>query len=285
MMVLNTNTNPTDGTRRTWRPALMMAAVAAGTLVQAQSCDAVDLPYAENFDAAPAYALPACMATDVISGNTWLTWAAPEGMTGMVAAVGYTDAGSPDMDSWLFTKGLNLTAGTTYRLTFDYFNLTPTYTERMKVAFGSDTTGAAMTNPLADYPSIQSAGVLNADILFTPATSGVFYIGFQCYSIADQNYLYLDDILVEPATTTGLDALAHANAVSIFPNPASSELFIATPQDQPVHVQVYDMVGQLVMAQGHTTRLDISALVPGSYSLLITDVRGVAQSHAQFVKH
>ena len=285
MMNFNTNNIRFKTQGFIWRSAWLMAAVAAGTLVQAQSCDAVDLPYAENFDTAPDYALPACMATDVISGNTWMTWPAPDGMTGLACAVGYTDFGSPDMNTWLFTKGLNLTAGTSYRLTYDYFNYTPNYTERMKVAFGSDTTGAAMVNTLADYPAINSATVLNADILFTPATSGVFYIGFQCYSIADQNYLYIDDIAVELATGSGVSEVVVGNGVSVFPNPASSELSICTPGNLPMHVKVYDMVGHLAMEQGLTTRLDFGGLAPGIYSLKLTDAQGQAQGQARFVKH
>lgn len=283
-MNFDTNNNRPMAQRSTWRSALLMACMAAGTLVQAQNCDAVDLPYVENFDAGPEYALPPCMATDVISGNTWMTWPAPPGMTGLACAVGYTDAGSPDMNTWLFTRGLNLTAGTSYRLTYDYFNLTPNYTERMKVAFGSDTTGAAMVNPLADYPAINSATVLNADILFTPATSGVFYIGFQCYSIANQNYLYIDDIAVQLAMGTGVTEVVVANGVSVFPNPASNELSISTPGKLPMHVKVYDMVGHLAMEQGPTTRLDIGGLAPGMYSLKLTDAQGQAQGQTRFAK-
>lgn len=281
----DTNSNRPLVRHFTWRSVLLLATVAAGSLAQAQNCNAVVPPYSENFDSAVNHALPGCMGTEVISGNAWGTWPAPAGMGGMAGAIGYTPAGSPAMNSWLFTRGLNLTAGTTYRLRFKYFNLTPAYTERMKVAFGTDTTAAAMANTLANYSAISSEIVLNADLLFTPTTSGVAYIGFQCYSIANQNYLYLDDILVELATGAGVHECAGTNGIAVYPNPASSELFFSTPGSQPMQAKVYDMVGHLVLEHGPTTRMDISGLAPGSYDLQLSDAQGHAEGHVRFVKY
>ena len=51
-----------------------------------------------------------------------------------------------------------------------------------------------------------------------------------------------------------------------------------------MHVKVFDMVGHLAIEQNMTTRLDITSLAPGSYSVLIIDEKGTAQSHAHFVK-
>lgn len=83
------------------------------------------------------------------------------------------------------------------------------------------------------------------------------------------------------------EAIGELNAprsLSVYPNPASTELFINTTDGKPVHVKVYDMVGQLAMDQDMTTRLDISTLAPGSYSLVIIDKKGMKGSHATFMK-
>ncbi len=82
----------------------------------------------------------------------------------------------------------------------------------------------------------------------------------------------------------GIEENLIANGVGVHPNPASSELFISTPNGQPVHVKVYDMVGHLVKASHLTNRLDISALAPGSYSLQVIDEMGNRLAHARFVK-
>ena len=72
--------------------------------------------------------------------------------------------------------------------------------------------------------------------------------------------------------------------LAVYPNPASTELFINTPTGKPVHVKVFDMVGHLAMEQDMATRLDITSLAPGSYSVMIIDEKGTARSHARFVK-
>ncbi len=185
----------------------------AGPYVFTTPCTATDVPYTEDFNAVTTPAIPNCMSLQTVSGNPWRTVTAPGGMTGNAANVTYTASGSPDMNSWLFTQGLNLTGGTTYRLTYKYFNNSTTYTERMAVAYGSSNDAAAMANALADHSAIQTTTVQTNQVDFTPAADGVFYIGFKCYSIADQNQLYLDDINVvalngctgtpDPGATTG----------------------------------------------------------------------------------
>lgn len=197
----------------TWRSATFMTALFAGSALIAQTCEPVDLPYMEDFNSVTVPALPECMALDAIIGIPWETVEDPNGMPGNVAHTTYTDPDSPEQDNWLFTRGLNLSVGTSYRLTYDYFNNSDFYEENLSVSIGADTTAAAMTAQLADHPGIMTVTVLNGSATFTVSTSGVYYIGFKCYSIADQNQLYLDNIevvalpdcteLPTPGLTTG----------------------------------------------------------------------------------
>ncbi len=196
-----------------WRSTMFITALAAGSALSAQTCDAVDLPYTEDFNSVTVPTLPECIAVDAIVGIPWETVEAPTGMTGNVAVATYTQPNSPDQNNWLFTRGLNLSVGTSYRLTYAYFNNNTFYQENMSVSFGTDTTAAAMTVQLADHPGIMTETVQNGASTFTVSTSGVYYIGFKCYSIADQNQLYLDNIevvslsdcteLPTPGLTTG----------------------------------------------------------------------------------
>ena len=200
-----------------WRSTLFMAALAVVSGLSAQNCAPVDVPYMEDFNAVTVPALPECIALDAIVGTPWQTVIAPTGMTGNAANVSYTPAGSPDQDNWLFTRGLNLSVGTSYRLTYEYFNNSTFFQENLSVSFGTDTTAAAMTVQLADHPGIMTTTVQNGSTTFTVGTSGVYYIGFKCYSIADQNQLYLDDVQVvalsdctelpTPGLTTGPDSI------------------------------------------------------------------------------
>gem|GEM_PF-1965320 len=159
-------------------------------------CAASDIPYFEDFNATVTPAIPPCMSTQTISGNTWRTVTAVGAMTGHSANITYTAASSPAMDTWLYTQGLNLTGGTSYRLTYKYFTNGTTYHESMSVAYGTAANEVSMTNPLEDHPSIATTTVQIDTVNFTPATDGIYYVGFKCYSIADQNQLYLDDIQV-----------------------------------------------------------------------------------------
>lgn len=178
-------------------------------------CLSTTVPYFEDFESVTVPDIPNCMSREVISGNPWTTVEAPftQGFTGKTARVLYTSFDSPDMDSWLFTQGLELTGGTSYRLSYKYANYLTTYTEAMAVAYGSGANAASMTSTLADHPTINNDAVNTNVVEFSPDADGVYYIGFKCYSIANQYYLYLDDISVivlddcsgtpNPGATTG----------------------------------------------------------------------------------
>ena len=56
-----------------------------------------------------------------------------------------------------------------------------------------------MTTLLADHPNVVNDTPVSNLVNFTPATSGVYYFGFNAYSIADQFYLFVDNIVVDVA--------------------------------------------------------------------------------------
>src|SRR5690606_35598447 len=119
--------------------------------------------------------------------------------TGNLALYQYNSAEAAN--SWLFTQGLNLTGGQSYRLTYSYGDMGgATFPEKLAVAYGSAPSATAMTNALADHNPVIT--VFNTNVVdFTPATTGVYYIGFQAHSDADEFYLFLDDISVKNTPT------------------------------------------------------------------------------------
>lgn len=164
------------------------------------SCVAVGVPYTLNFESITPPDLPNC--TSVVndgSGNMWETDDLDaQGFTGNVLKYSYDYANSAD--TWFFTNGINLTAGVTYRIKYKYANAEGVvYAEKLKVAYGTSATGAGMTNTLADYPNIVTSAATSAFVNFTPASTGVYYFGFQAYSDADMNKLYVDDINIDVA--------------------------------------------------------------------------------------
>lgn len=164
-------------------------------------CAPVNVPYTENFDGATLPNLPFCTTREDVNndGKTWTTVTAPTGYSGKTLQ--YTSSVSNAANDWFYTAGLNLNAGTTYTLTFKYGNNISSQTEKLKVAYGTSPTAAAMTNLLRDYPFITGSTPATAILTFTPSATGVYYIGFQAYSDPNQFYLYLDDISVTAAVT------------------------------------------------------------------------------------
>lgn len=186
-------------------------------------CGSANIPYSQDFESAVVPALPIC--TQVVqggSGNLWTTASNPgSGFT--TKALRYSYNSTYDANTWFFTQGINLTGGAEYQLSYDYGNNSTGYIEKMKVAYGNDATIAAMTTVLADHPQINQNARQSNTVLFTPATTGVYYFGFQAYSAKDQYYLYLDNILVrtppppcpQPAAQpTALELTPASNSVS-----------------------------------------------------------------------
>jgi hypothetical protein len=119
----------------------------------------------------------------------------------------YTYSQDNDADDWIFTPCLYLEANETYNITFDYNAQYPflgTYLEKMKIAMGSTATPAGMTTTLNDYGTFAKIPLFgfcyDGDIDFTVPSDGIYYIGWQAYSDADQYNVILDNINI--ITTT-----------------------------------------------------------------------------------
>lgn len=92
-----------------------------------------------------------------------------------------------------------------------------------------------------------------------------------------------EDYSVEVGTV-GVAEVASTGVLTVYPNPASTELQLRTASGAPVNVQVYDLLGNLVLEQASTSQLHVANLAPGSYILRATDNKGNTISHVRFVK-
>jgi hypothetical protein len=173
------------------------SSVWSGPYSFATLCDAAAIPYSQNFESVTPPAIPICTSIqNAGTGNNWATVNNPgAGFTSKTLRYAYNSANAAN--AWFFTQGVNLSAGTSYRLTFRYGNNSTFYVEKLKVAYGSAADYTAMTNLLLDFPTINQNAAQSALHEFTPASAGTYYFGFNCYSVADQFNLYVDDILIE----------------------------------------------------------------------------------------
>lgn len=189
------------------------------------ACNASNLPYTLDFNSVTAPALPNCLSkTDVnADGFTWATFT-PTTPTATLPTTlvrySYNTNGTTAADDWLYTAGLNLTAGTTYQLKFKYkASDGPTYVEKLEVKYGTTASVSGMTSS-AIFSNTNIATALadpyaDALVTFTVPSTGVYYIGFHAFSVADQGYLYVDDIVVQlPPTCDQPTGVAQSTVTS-----------------------------------------------------------------------
>jgi hypothetical protein len=85
-----------------------------------------------------------------------------------------------------------------------------------------------------------------------------------------------------PYNITGLNNLTNSSFINIYPNPASTQLFIKTENIQPQTISIYDVDGRMIITQAFKPAIDINRLSPGIYFIEITAGADVARK--RFVK-
>lgn len=166
-------------------------------------CAAVNVPYTQNFSTVVTPALPSCYTVaDMNGGNTWTTDSSSFGCTPTRALVYKDHAGLP-ADDWVILPGINLTAGTSYEISFDYKGCLSNYIEKLEVKYGMMNSPAALTNALFSNTNINFTSYQNGRAGFTPTVSGVYYFGFHAFSAANQYQLSVDNISVKVSTVCG----------------------------------------------------------------------------------
>lgn len=234
------------------------------------SCIAEDVPYSQNFESATIPNLPTCTSQqNVGSGNLWTVVNNPGyGFTTNALRYGYNTSNAANV--WFFTNGVNLVGGTTYKISYDYGSASSFFAERLRVSYGSSASAAGMTNLLAEHPNVvNNVTPINNEIEFTPATSGVYYFGFNAYSIANQFNLYVDNILVDVALSSNT---FDNNNFTAYPNPVKDILNL-TYTSEITSVRVINMLGQEVIARNlnaTNAQVDMSQLSAGTYIVNVT---------------
>ncbi|HMI07375.1 MAG TPA: T9SS type A sorting domain-containing protein [Flavobacterium sp.] len=226
----------------------------------------VNAPYFENFESVTLPALPECTVIENAgTGNNFETAATAYGFNSKTLRYPWNTASAAN--AWFFTPGINMVAGQSYQISYKYGSAgSALYTEKLKVHVGSDATVASMSAvPLIDHPLVNNNVTPLVDtLIFTPETTGAYYFGFNCYSLIDQFYLFVDDISVDVVLATdGFDA-AH---FSYFPNPVKDVLNIAYDKNIDA-VKIYNLTGQTVINRNINSdkaQIEMQSLPKGAY--------------------
>ncbi|GEM56633.1 hypothetical protein B0A58_15635 [Flavobacterium branchiophilum NBRC 15030 = ATCC 35035] len=239
------------------------------TTLFAAACSTYDAPYTMNFEGTTGTTAPICTTTqNAGTGNNWTIVNNPgNGFTNRTLQYAYNSANAAN--AWFFTAGINLTGGTAYDISYKYGNNSTTYTEKLKIAYGTTASATGMTTVLADHPTINTSAATTNTVTFTPPTTGVYYFGFNAYSAADQFNLYVDDIAISAnlANETFED-----QKYVVYPNPIKDVLNISYFKNID-RIAIYNLLGQEVLTKNTNTtqsQVDMSHLSAGSYILKVT---------------
>ncbi|MES2836565.1 MAG: fibronectin type III domain-containing protein [Bacteroidota bacterium] len=253
-------------------------------------CNAVNVPYNENFSSVVDPNLPLCSQTENLSAaptNDWSTYNASANNDfatngGNVLYFGWDGANAAN--NWFYTQGVNLTAGTVYAVSYKYLGKT-TNASFMKVSYGTSPTASAMTTTLANLTSIAGFdGLPNtsgtpATNNFTAPTTGVYYFGFQTNSVANNEYIFLDDISV---TTAPLNTNSSLSNLSSSPAGTLAPAFSATTYSYTVTLPFGTTGGATLIpttAEGtSTTSITSATNVAGSTPANVANVVVTAQN-------
>ena len=239
-------------------------------------CEASAIPYTLDFELATTPSLPECTSvTPITTGSLWTTAPAPGNgfNNNALQYAGTTTAAN----AWFFTKGVQLTAGTFYKISYKYGNNSADTTEALKFAVATNPNEASVTNVLNNHASITGGTATNftSESAFSVPTSGIYYFGFNAYSALGQGNIYVDDFVIEnwvcsePAniafsnlTTTGATILWTAQG-----NPAVGYLYACkTTNTAPV-------AAEETFAPG--TTVSLTNLLPGTtYYFFIKGICG-----------
>src|SRR5690606_3958527 len=101
------------------------------------ACNSTNVPYSENFESVTVPGMPACtMLENAGSGNNWNTYVGSGDFNTKV--LNYVYNSTNPANAWFFTQGINMTAGISYRIKYDYGNASSTtYPEKLKIAYGT----------------------------------------------------------------------------------------------------------------------------------------------------
>ena len=206
-------------------------------------CD-TQLPYIQNFDTGYD-----CWTVEDTNGDgrTWIHGSAAVPISCVSGSGDYVMFArfntSQNMNDWLFSPGIYLTAGVDYTILFSYGNDgTDNLVEDMDVYISTAANSYSAINGTQIFSETGIAdGCHNfSNSSITVPTDGTYYIAFHGKSQADQDILMIDDFVID--TTSSVDELT--NVTGIYPNPTTGEFVIKSHDLNEGKVFIYSMTGK-----------------------------------------
>lgn len=165
----------------------------AGPFTFTTLCDAFAVPFSENFDTTPILTIPECWSR-ITNTSPWSVASNVGNVSAPNTIVNYYNSTLPKND-WFFTPGITLTEGMSYNLSF--YMRAPGWQgvgEKLKIMYGAEPSVAGMSVMIYENTDIQLNAYTLINVLVTPGASGIFYFGFHAFSVADLDFISIDNI-------------------------------------------------------------------------------------------
>jgi len=182
-----------------------------------------DIPYTQNFDGVTAPTLPEGWSVET-QAVAWRTATTPSLTIPISApnslATFYHSNGTSAKNDWAFSPALQLDQTKTYIVKFKIqapgWNGTP---EKLEVKLGNTANSTSMTTQLWNDANLLQATAVEKTFTFSPTTSGVYYLGWHAYSVANVGYIAIDDIsitlpVLPTLTTAAISGVTANSAIS-----------------------------------------------------------------------
>ncbi|MBZ4035980.1 T9SS type A sorting domain-containing protein [Flavobacterium sp. 17A] len=159
-----------------------------------------------------------------------------------------------------------------------------TLTERLKIESSTSityTTTSASTLTLVFDSTF--TGSIKVDNVSYTASAGIVTVSVAAgsHSITKNsvaNLFYISTVYggstLKTATVADSAITAEATKTVLYPNPFSSALYLANPEQKVQKILIYNVSGNLVITSGNSESIDTSSLIPGTYLAKIITVDG-----------
>ena len=170
-------------------------------------------------------------------------------------------------NDWAILEPIQVKAG--YHALKFWYSATENHPEKFAVYWGTEPTPEAMTHKIVEYNPAVNAGYEESINIVEFEKDQVVYIGFYCFSDADENWLTIDDLTLTEVSSTSADVAV--NAIS------SPREFIRNAKERDLKVDLRN-IGIIDVDVKVEVNIDGNSATAENYSLKAQEFKTVTMS-------
>ena len=170
-------------------------------------------------------------------------------------------------NDWAILEPIQVKAG--YHALKFWYSATENHPEKFAVYWGTEPTPEAMTHKIVEYNPAVNAGYEESINIVEFEKDQVVYIGFYCFSDADENWLTIDDLTLTEVSSTSADVAV--NAIS------SPREFIRNAKERDLKVDLRN-IGIIDVDVKVEVNIDGTSATTENYSLKAQEFKTVTMS-------